>query len=107
MGGASGYFIGAYSRCGRRQSGGIRFAFVRPKHALDPTRTHPTELPGLKEVTIVRILLRGASYGGASGYFIGAYSPCGRRQSGGIRFAFVRPKHALAPPALTQLSYRG
>jgi hypothetical protein len=77
------------------------------KARFGPPRTHPTELPGLKEVTIVRILLRGASYGGASGYFIGAYSPCGRRQSGGIRFAFVRPKHALAPPALTQLSYRG
>lgn len=51
--------------------------------------------------------MHGASLRGASGYFVGAYSPCGHRQSGGIRFAFVRPKHALEIPELTQLSYRG
>jgi len=51
--------------------------------------------------------MHGASPEGASGYFVGAYSPFGRRRSGGIRLAFVRPKHALEPPDLTQLSYRG
>ena len=91
----------------RKRKGGAPETIRTSDLALRRRLLYPTELPGLKEVTIVRILLRGASYGGASGYFIGAYSPCGRRQSGGIRFAFVRPKHALDPPALTQLSYRG
>jgi len=58
-------------------------------------------------VTIVRTFSGGASFRAASGYFVGAYSPSGRRQSGDIRFAFVRPKHALETPDLTQLSYRG
>ncbi len=51
--------------------------------------------------------MHGASLGGASGYFVGTYSPFGHRRSGGIRFAFVRPKHALETPELTQQSYRG
>jgi len=51
--------------------------------------------------------MHGASPEGASGDFVSAYSPCGRRRSSGIRFAFVRPKHALETPDLTQLSYRG
>lgn len=51
--------------------------------------------------------MNGASLKGASDYFVSAYSPYGRLQSGGIRFAFVRPKHALETPELTQLSYRG